>query len=186
MSDDRALFHLLLRRGDRGFTFAIPSVVEIFHSRTSLCGELFVELCCVRSLMHHVACGTWLRAIKIWCTGNFLSWSWHVSIGQLPRVFDFDGSHGWVTLAFSMRMARALHCLRVVNDVLRVTVCSWIDGIVRVFKSCSGFPCFCSSRALVACHIFLGKSLLDRFAFPVIVSNTSSTLNHPSTKLPEH
>lgn len=85
-----------------------------------------------------------------------------------------------------MRVTRTLHRCVGVDDVLRLTVCSWIDRIVRIFESCSSFPCFCSSGTLIACHILLSEPLLDRFGFPVIVSNTSSTLNYPGTKLTEH
>lgn len=85
-----------------------------------------------------------------------------------------------------MRMVRVLHSRIGVDDVLSLTICSWVDGIIRVFESCSRFPCFRSSGALVACHIFLSESLLDRFAFPIIVPNASSTFNDSGTKLTEH
>jgi len=83
-------------------------------------------------------------------------------------------------------MVGILHSRIGVDDVLCLTVCSWVGWIVRVFQSCSSFPCFCSSGALIACHIFLGESLLDRFAFPVVVPDASSAFNDPSTELAEH
>ena len=57
---------------------------------------------------------------------------------------------------------------------------------VVVFKSGGGLPCFASSWTLVSGHVFLRKTLLYSLRFPIIVSDPSSALNHPSTKLAEH
>ena len=163
----------------------MPGILDEFRSRTALRSDLLIQLCRVRSLMHHVRCGSWLRAILIRCTCHLLSRSRNADVGQLPRVFRFDGVH-WVPRTVRMGMMWILHRSVCVNDILSLTICSWVDGIVRILESCSGLPCFCGPGTLVTCHVFLGEPLLDRFAFPIIVPYSSSTLDYPCAKLTKH
>src|SRR5690242_11109920 len=67
--------------------------------------------------------------------------------------------------------------------------CSWVSkghgtGVVGFSSRC--LSRFCCAWTLLTRCIFLCETLLASFAFPVIVSNSSSVLNEPASKLPEH
>ena len=79
----------------------------------------------------------------------------------------------------------AFHTWVGIDDFLVLARSSRINRIV-ILKSGGGLPCFASSWSLVPSHVFLSKTLLDCFRFPIIVSNPPPVLDYPSTKLAEH
>lgn len=146
---------------------------------------MLVKLCSVLSLVDDIRLRSWLRAIHIWRTRHFLPWSWYASICLLTRVIDFDRVP-WIPRSLRMRVLRSVHRRSGVNDILLLPKRKWIQRVVVCFKSCSGLPCFGSSRSFIPCHILLRETLLLCFSLPVIIPYASATFDHPCTELAEH
>lgn len=49
-----------------------------------------------------------------------------------------------------------------------------------------GVPCFCGSWSLLPSHVFLGEPLFPRFGFPVVITDSSTLLDHSAAELTEH
>ena len=185
MGDDGALVAFLLGCRDGCLVVFVPDVFHVFSSGYSLLSQVLVEICCILGLVHDIGRRTRLRSVDIWSTSDLLPRSRDIPIRLLPRVFDFD-SVDRIPWSLGVRMIRSVHRRVGVDDVLMLAESDRVDRIVVGFKSYSGLPCFRSPGALVACHVFLRKPLLDCFCFPVIVPNAPATFDHPSTKLTEH
>lgn len=162
------------------------SVVELredlFSSR-SLLGMLLIELSCVRGLMHHVCRWTRLCPILMCCACNLLPRPRYITIYLHAGVLRFR-YRWWPPIRLTL--IGAFHRRVGVNDILRMAIYRRDErSLTRLCSGCS-VPCFGSSGALVASHIFFGEPLFDCFCFPVIVSDPPSSFNDSGTELAKH
>ena len=69
------------------------------------------------SLVHDIGLRSWLRAVHVWRSRHFLSWSRYGSICLLTGVVDFDRDP-WIPGSLRMRMIRSVHWRSGVDYIL--------------------------------------------------------------------
>lgn len=131
--------------------------------------------------MQYVRNGAGLRFVLVGGSSHFLPWPLDGSVSSQTGIVSQWGESSQV----AVRNIWAFHSWVGIYDFLLLARPSRVNRII-VFKSRSRLPCFASSWPLVPSHVFLGKTLLYGLCLPIIVSDLSSVLNHPSPKLAKH
>ena len=173
---------LWLRSRDGYVGLSAPLVSEDLISSSAELSMLFVQLCCIGGLVHHIRSGSRLCAILIWYTSHFLSGPCYMTVSLQPRVFR--NPHEWQATKM-LRMIK-IHRRIGVYDILLRTVARWDERILAGFCGRSCVPCFGGSRTLVTRHVLFSKTLLDSFGFPIVISHPTTSFDDSRSKLTEH